>query len=127
MPGPAKTFAAEFNDTGNYAGAGNQAITHIDVFINDKKAFSSPGASIRIPTTERRLPKLFKFGMNTIEIKVVKRQKDTTIYGQCQYGNPKRPLGLNSPCMASSSPTSGFLSSARASLPKWSSAASRAM
>lgn len=94
MPGPAKTFAADFFDTGDYAGAGDQAITSIVVFINDKKAFSFPGANVRISTTEKRLPKLFKFGMNRIEIKVVKRQKDNTIYGQCQYGNPKRPLGL---------------------------------
>ena len=38
--------------------------------------------------------RLFRHGLNTIEIRVVKRAKSGTSIGRCQYGNPPKPLGL---------------------------------
>lgn len=93
MPGPAKTFAAEFFDnTGS--SASNLAVASVSVRINDKPAFSFTGGTKNIPPTVATIPKLFKFGVNTIDVRVVKRAQSGTSFGRCRYGTPPRPLGV---------------------------------
>jgi hypothetical protein len=93
MPGPPKNFAATFFDSTGVSAPADRAIGGVKLLINGRHAFSIKGASTTLQRTERGYPSLFKHGINTFEIQVIKRaeQKAKSI-GLCK--NSGRPLGL---------------------------------
>ncbi|MFN2467966.1 MAG: hypothetical protein ABR521_07565 [Gaiellaceae bacterium] len=95
MPGPPKNFTATFSDNTFVSAPADRAIGGVRLFINGRHAFSIRGASTTLARTERGYPGLFKHGVNTFEIRVIKRaeQKAKGI-GMCRNGNPARRLGL---------------------------------
>jgi hypothetical protein len=95
LPGPLKNFSASFSDTTGVSAPADRAIGGVRLFINGRHAFSIKGASTTLARTERGYPNLFKHGINTFEIHVIKRaeQKAKGI-GLCKNGNPAKPLGL---------------------------------
>jgi hypothetical protein len=94
MPGPPKNFSATFSDNTYVSAPADRAIGGVKFFINGHHAFSIKGASTTLQRTERGYPGLFKHGINTFEIHVIKRaeQKAKSI-GLCK--NAGRPLGLS--------------------------------
>ncbi len=94
MPGPPKNFAATFSDNTFVSAPADRAIGGVKLFINGRHAFSIKGSSTTLQRTERGYPSLFKHGINTFEIHVIKRaeQKAKSI-GLCK--NSGRPLGLS--------------------------------
>lgn len=93
MPGPPKNFTATFSDSTFVSAPADRAIGGVKLFINGRHAFSIKGASTTLARTERGYPGLFKHGLNTFEIQVIKRAENKAKgTGLCK--NSGRPLGL---------------------------------
>lgn len=94
MPGPPKTLAMQFSDTTGTSPPADTAIGGVRIFINGTHTLSFKGASYTLPTGQYSTNRLFRHGLNIIEIRVTKRKQSGTSIGRCQYGNPPKPLGL---------------------------------
>jgi hypothetical protein len=93
LPGPPKTFGAQFSDSTYYSPPANRAIEWTILVINGKRAFAINGGAGTVNPSVT-YANLFKYGLNTIDIFVVKKARTGPTYGECQYGTPARPLGV---------------------------------
>ena len=88
MPGPAKSFGAQFEPS--FYGS----IGVVEVFINGERALSFTNGYVNISEApDRKAAKLFKFGNNDIQVHVYKRAK-SEFQGYCTSGSPPKPLGI---------------------------------
>lgn len=93
LPGPPKTFGASFSDSTYYSPPANRAIEWTILVVNGKTAFSINGGAGTV-NPGVTYTNLFKYGLNTIDIFIVKKARTGPTYGECQYGSPPRPLGV---------------------------------
>lgn len=94
LPGPAKSFGVNLNDTVNASPPNATSISSVKILVNGKVAASAPGAYLQISAAPGKAAKLFKFGNNDIEVVVVKRPRNG-VFGRCSTsGTPPRPLGV---------------------------------
>ena len=96
LPGRPKTLGADLFDTTHHPRPADQAIASAKIYINGKLAFSAPGVFMRFAEVPRpAITKHSVFGLNEIEVVVVKRAANGS-RGQCKNNSrPPQPLGVS--------------------------------